>query len=68
MYKLKESTEIILVFDDYTDEYSLKEQERSDKAGLIASYQKSSRVPVKHQNQISPTEKVHQISYTWNHT
>ena len=52
------------MFDDYTDEYSLKEQERSDKAGLTASYQKSSRVPVKHQNQISPTEKVHQISYT----
>ena len=32
--KLKESTETILVFDNYSDEleYSLKEQERSDRA------------------------------------
>ena len=34
VYKLKESTETILVFDNYTDEleYSLKEQKRSDRA------------------------------------
>ena len=38
VYKLKESTETILVFDNYTDEleYSLKEQERSDRAGSTA--------------------------------
>ena len=41
VYKLKESTETILVFDNYTDkiEYSLKEQERSDRAGSIAPLQ-----------------------------
>ena len=35
MHKLKDSTETILVFDSYTDklEYSLKVQERSDRAG-----------------------------------
>ena len=34
VHKLKESTETILVFDNYSDEleYSLKEQERSDRA------------------------------------
>ena len=41
-YKLKESTETILVFDNYTDEleYSLTEQERSDRAGSTASSRK----------------------------
>ena len=41
MYKLKESTEIILVIDSYTHElkYPLKEQERSDRAGLTAPLQ-----------------------------
>ena len=41
MYKLKESTETILVFDNYTDEleYSLKEQERSYRTGLTAPLQ-----------------------------
>ena len=41
VYKLKESTETILVFDNYTDEleYSLKEQERSDRAGSTAPLQ-----------------------------
>ena len=35
VYKLKESSETILVFDNYTDEfeYSLKEEERLDRAG-----------------------------------
>ena len=38
VYKLKESTGIILVFNNYTDEleYSLIEQERSDRAGSTA--------------------------------
>ena len=38
VYKLKESTETIFVFDNYTDEieYSLREQERSDRAGSTA--------------------------------
>ena len=42
MYKLKESAETILVFDNYTDEleYFLHEQERSDSAGLTASLRK----------------------------
>ena len=59
------------MFDNYTDEleYSLKEQERSDSAGSAASLRthigeirqemprvKISRVPVKHQKQISATE------------
>ena len=41
VYKLKESTETILVFDNYTEEleYSLKEQERSDKDGSTAPLQ-----------------------------
>ena len=41
LYKLKESTETILVFDNYTAEleYSLKEQERSDRAGSAATLQ-----------------------------
>ena len=40
-YKLKESIEIILVFDNYTDElkYSLKGQERSDRTGSTAPLQ-----------------------------
>ena len=38
VYKLKESTGVILVFNNSTDEleYSLKEQERSDRAGSTA--------------------------------
>ena len=38
VYKLKESTETGLVFDNYTDEleYSLKERKRSDRAGSTA--------------------------------
>ena len=38
VYKLKKSSETILVFDNYTDEleYSLNEQERSDRAGSTA--------------------------------
>ena len=42
MYKLKESAETILVFDNYTDEleYFLHEQERSDSAELTASLRK----------------------------
>ena len=78
LYKLKESRKTIHVFDNYTDEleYSLKEQERSDRAGSTAplrthigeisqemSQLKLSRVPVKHQKQISANENVHQISY-----
>ena len=41
MHKLKDSTETILVFDSYTDklEYSLKEQERSDRAGSTSPLQ-----------------------------
>ena len=41
MYKLKESTETILVFDSCTEEleYSLKEQERSDRDGSTAPLQ-----------------------------
>ena len=42
VYKLKKSSETILVFDNYTDEleYSLNEQERSDRAGSTASLRK----------------------------
>ena len=42
VYKFKGSTETILVFDNYTDEleYSLTEQERSDRAGSTASSRK----------------------------
>ena len=42
MYKLKKSSETILVFDNYTDEleYSLNEQERSDRAGSTAFLRK----------------------------
>ena len=38
VYKLKKSSETILVFDNYTDEleYSLNEQERSDRVGSTA--------------------------------
>ena len=38
VYKLKKSSETILVFENYTDEleYSLNEQERSDRAGSTA--------------------------------
>ena len=42
VYKLKKSSETILVFDNYTDEleYSLNEQERSDRAGSTAFLRK----------------------------
>ena len=38
VYKLKESTETILVFENYANEleYSLKKQEKSDRAGSTA--------------------------------
>ena len=38
VYKLKKSSETILVFENYTDEleYSLNEQERSDRVGSTA--------------------------------
>ena len=76
VYKLKESTETILVFDNYIDEleYSLKELERSDRAGSTAPLQtyigevSQEMLQEMHQKQISATEKVHRISYTWKHT
>ena len=42
VYKKKKSSETILVFDNYTDEleYSLNEQERSDRAGSTAFLRK----------------------------
>ena len=41
MHKLKDSTETILVLDSYMDklEYSLTEQERSDRAGSTSPLQ-----------------------------
>ena len=63
VYKLKESTETILVFDNCTDEleYSLKEQERLDRAGSPGPFRT-------HISEISQENKSHtpMSSYTEN--